>query len=101
LYDVDVIPLKVINQYELLLWLYKIVNKKVCHDFQLIRVAEMHRYPMRSSNNFVVSNFKTNWGRDSMLIDGLIKFNNLPDFVGVQESILRFKVELKRHLLSK
>jgi hypothetical protein len=101
LYDVDVIPLKVINQYELLLWLYKIVNNKVCHDFQLIRVAETHRYPTRSNDNFVVSNFRTNWGRDSILIDGLIKFNNLPDIVRVQESISRFKVELKRHLLSK
>jgi hypothetical protein len=59
LYDVDVIPLKVITQYELLLWLYRIVNNKVCHDFQLIRVAETHRYPTRSNDNFVVSNFKT------------------------------------------
>jgi hypothetical protein len=68
LYDVDVIPRKVIYQYELLLWLYKIVNNKVCHDFQLIRVAETHRYPTRSNDNFVVSNFRTNWGRDSILI---------------------------------
>jgi hypothetical protein len=101
LYDVDVISLKAINQYELLLWLYKIVNNKVCHDFQLIRVAEMHRYPTRSNDNFVVSNFRPNWRRASILIDGLIKFNNLPDIVGVQESISSFKVELKRHLLSK
>jgi hypothetical protein len=101
LYDVDVIPLKVIYQYELLLWLYKIVNNKVCHDFQLIRVAETHCYPTRSNDNFVVSNFRANWRRDYILIDGLIKFNNLPDIVGVQESILRVKVELKRHLLSK
>jgi hypothetical protein len=36
-----------------------------------------------------------------LLIDGLIKFNNLPDIVGVQESISPFKVELKRNLLSK
>jgi hypothetical protein len=49
--------MKVINQYELLLWLFKFVNNKVCHDFQLIRVAETHRYPTRSDDNFVVSNF--------------------------------------------
>jgi hypothetical protein len=95
LYDVDVIPLKVINQCELLLWLYKIVNNKICHDFQLVRVAKTHRYPTSSNDNFVVSNFRTNYGRYSILIDGLIKFNNLPDIVGVQESISGFKVELK------
>jgi hypothetical protein len=71
------------------------------HDFQLISVAETHRYPTRSNDNFVVSNLRTNWRRDSILIDGLIKFNNLLDIVGNQESISRFKVELKRHLLSK
>jgi hypothetical protein len=47
------------------------------------------------------NNCRTNWGRDSILIDGLIKFNNLPDIVGNQESISLFKVELGRHLLSK
>jgi hypothetical protein len=54
------------------------------HDIQLISVAEMHRYPTRSNDNFVVFNFRTNRGRDSIvyrLIDGLIKFNNLPDIV--------------------
>jgi hypothetical protein len=97
----NVIPLNVNNQYELLLWLYKIVNNKACHDFQLIRVAETQRYPTRSNDNFMVSNFRTNWGRDSILINGLIKFNNLPDIVGVHESISRSKVELRRHILSK
>jgi hypothetical protein len=58
-------------------------------------VAETHRYPTRSNDNFVVSYFRTNWGRYSILIDGLIKFNNLPDIVGNQESISHFKVELK------
>jgi hypothetical protein len=37
-----VIPLKVVNQYELLLWLYKIVKNKVCHHFQLVKVAETY-----------------------------------------------------------
>jgi hypothetical protein len=95
----DVINL--INQYELLLWLYKIVNNNFCHDFQLIRVAETHRYPTRSNDKLFGSNFRTNWERDSILIDGLIKFNNLLDIVRNQASISCFKIELKRHLLSK
>jgi hypothetical protein len=69
LYDLGVIPLKVINQYELLLWLYKIVKNKVCHHFQLVRVAETHRYPTRTSNHFVISSFIINWGRNCILVD--------------------------------
>jgi hypothetical protein len=32
---------------------------KVCHDFQLIKSAETHRYPTKSNDNLVVSNFQT------------------------------------------
>jgi hypothetical protein len=56
LYDLGVIPLKVINQNELLFWLYKIV----CHHFQLVRVAETHRYPKRTNNDFGISSFRNN-----------------------------------------
>jgi hypothetical protein len=38
LHDVSIIPLRVINQCELILWLYKIVNNRVCRGFQLVRV---------------------------------------------------------------
>jgi hypothetical protein len=101
LYNVNVIPLKVINRYELLLWLYKIVNDRVCHDFRLVRVADTHRYPTRRNGDFVVSNFRTSWGRDCILIDGLTKFNELPESMKYEESISRFKEGLKRHLFSR
>jgi exonuclease III len=101
LYDLGVIPLKVINQYELLLWLYKIVKNKVCHHFQLVRVAETHRYPTRTNDDFVISGFRTNWGRNCILVDGLSKFNDLPDSLRHMEPISRFKIELRRHLFSK
>jgi hypothetical protein len=65
LYDLGAIPLKVINQYELLFWLYKIVKNKVCHHFQLVRVAENHRYRTRTNNDFVICSFRTNWGGET------------------------------------
>jgi exonuclease III len=98
LYDLSVIPLKVISQYELLLWLYKIVNNKVCHNFQLVRVVEIHRYPTRTNSDFVISSFRTNWGRNCILVDGLTKFNNLPDFLRQMETISRFKTALRQFL---
>jgi hypothetical protein len=58
LYYLGVIPLKIINQYELLLWLYKIVKNKVCHHFQLAR--ETHRYPTKTNSDFFISSFRTN-----------------------------------------
>jgi hypothetical protein len=79
LYDLGVIPLKVINQYELLFWFYKIVKNKICHHFQFVRVAQNLRYPTRTNNDFVISSFRTNWGRNCILIDGLTKFNDFPD----------------------
>jgi hypothetical protein len=79
LYDLGVIPLKVINQYELLLWLYKIVKNEACHHFQLVRVADTYRNPTRTNNDFVISSFRTNWGRNCILLDGLTKFNDLSD----------------------
>jgi hypothetical protein len=78
------------------------VNNIVCHDgFQLVRVDETHRYPARRNDDFVVSNFRTIWVNDSILIDGLTKFNNMLAIVRNEKSILRFKGELKRQFLSK
>jgi hypothetical protein len=82
----------------MLLWLYKIVNNKVCHDFQLIRVAETHRYPTRGILWFPT--LKPTGDEETLiLIDG--RLINLRDIVREQESISRFKVELRRQLLSK
>jgi Reverse transcriptase (RNA-dependent DNA polymerase) len=101
LYDVNLIPLRVINQYELLLWLFKIVRRRVCHDFSLVRAAETHRYPTRRNEDFLVPNFRTDWGRNCVLVDGMMKFNDLPDLIRSEQSISRFKVQLRTHLMSK
>jgi hypothetical protein len=76
----------------------KLWRTNFCPHFQLEMVAETHRYPTRTNNEFVISSSRTYWRRNCILVDGLTKFNDLPDSLRHVEPISRFMIELLQHI---
>lgn len=67
------------------------------NNVELTFVNEIHRYPTSSQSNFF---FRTNYGQNDVLCNGLILYNTLPSDLKCLLSLNLFKVKLKEFIMS-
>lgn len=83
--------------YRLLIFIHKVINEEVKHNFALPRVSDIHQYPTRNRNNYHVGRRGGRTEEANVLLHGLSLFNQLPNDLK-QASVGTFKYSLRAHL---
>lgn len=92
------LPLKVMNDYNLILMAFKINHNLLRNNVEIRRVNEVHQYQTRQTNHFYIERYETNFGFSNFFKRGLIKYNQLDANLLRIHEINRFKNELKNFL---
>lgn len=98
LFSEQILPLKSMNQYNLLLLAFKITNNQLRNNVELRRVGDVHQHNTRQSTHFYVDNFQTSFGHANFFTRGMIAYNNLEPALKRIGTIARFKRELRYKL---
>lgn len=100
LFSYKVLPLPVINNYHLLILAFKIKKGLIKNNIVLRYINEIHTRNTRLSltNNFYVLSYETKYGFADFYRRGLIKFNEMPDYLKLIGTLSRFKDEVRRYL---
>lgn len=93
----DILPIKLLIDYELNFLSYKINNKCIKSKFSFKITKEIHSYTTRLANNFRSIFSRTNCTKNSILNRGVTSFNKLPELVKNEIRIAIFKTRLKKH----
>lgn len=101
LFSEQILPLKVMNEYNLLLLAFKITNNLLRNNVELQLVSEVHEYNTRQRNNFYISHYQTSFGFANFFTRGMIAFNNLEPSLKRIRTVGRFKHELRHSLYQK
>lgn len=99
LYKTEFIPFENICKYETLITIFKIINNLIKHGLVIQTNSEIHNHLTRNRGNFYVSFFKTSYGRNSFLVQGLLEFNKLPEIIKNTTDLLKFKNGIKRMMI--
>lgn len=101
LYTADILPLVVLNDYEILLCIFKIKNNLLKCVRNLTLINNLHDYPTRSNSDFFINTIQSKHGFNNVFHRGPILFNSLPDNIKKQERISIFKKLTKEYLFNK
>ena len=101
LYSEKFLPLKVMNEYNLLVLAFKIHHNLIRNNVETPRISEVHNYGTRQRDHFYVQATATRFGLSNFFKRGLTAFNNLENRIKRIHNIGRFKRELKQFLLNK
>lgn len=91
LYDATVLSFDHINEYHLLLLIYKIKNGYMKHNFNIAYQRDIHRYETRRRSHFIIPQLRTNTGQNTALYRGYRLFNQLPSELKNIHNISTFK----------
>jgi hypothetical protein len=96
LYGGEILPFDKLSIFQDMLLIFKIRNGLIKHNFVLTLLVDVHHHDTRNRGrgDFYVDTSRTNLGRQSMLPDGLIRFNNLPREIRDSTTLVEFKREL-------
>jgi hypothetical protein len=100
LFSQQILPLTVMNDYNLILFAFKITHNLLRNNVELRLVSDIHRYPTRQQTHFYVENFQTSFGLANFFTRGLIAYNNLDRSLKRIHTIARFKNELRNLLFA-
>lgn len=81
----------------LLLYVHKIVNDEIRHNFNLQLISNMHSYPTRNNQNYYVDQRGGRTVEADILKHGLYRYNQLPAELKQEGSII-FKNKLRIYL---
>lgn len=97
LYNHQFVPIESLIKLDQILLIFKIQNDLMRHNIVLINNRELHRYNNR--NNFIhKSANRSSFGLNSILSTSIKAFNELPDALKLNTSIVSFKKELRQYL---
>jgi hypothetical protein len=89
------------NKYETVLLVYKLKNNLLRHNLTLTTNDEIHEHDTRNRRNFHIGlNVNNNYGKFSIMHQGLILYNDLPPNMRVINSFEIFKKKLKIYAFS-
>lgn len=100
LFSNKILPLPVINDYNLLILAFKIRNNLIKNNVVLRFVNEIHSQGTRSSlgGHFYVVPYETSYGKADFYRRGLIRFNELPSDLKNIRTLPLFKRRIREHL---
>ena len=100
LFSLQVLPLKQLNTYNMLILAFKISHNLLTNNVELRLVSDLHDHQTRQRNNFYVENYQTRFGFANFFTRGLLIYNSLDIRLKNIHSISRFKREIKYYLLN-
>ena len=98
LYSNIVLPISNIHKYEICVFFYKVVHKRVKCNFALIAVSDMHNHNTRQRSLLHVLFTRTSSARDSIIAKGIHLYNSLPHNIREERSFNIFKSKLRSYL---
>lgn len=98
LYDERFLCVDNIIKYELITFVFKVINGLTRNNFVLTLVSDVHRYETRQQSNFYLATFKTSMGNLNTMNVGLALFNQLPALLKNETNLIRFKKGLKSYV---
>jgi hypothetical protein len=98
LFTEQILPLKVMNRYSLILLAFKITHNLIRNNVELRLISEIHNYRTRQQNHYYVQNYQTSFGLANFFTRGLIAYNELDNQLKRIRTVARFKSELKKIL---
>jgi hypothetical protein len=101
LYSVKVLPVSDLCKVFSSLLVFKMTNNTAKILLNIQYAHQGHRYPTRSSNNFVISFSRTQFGSMNFFIRAFSEFNNLPVSIKEHVSLGHFKSQLKEFYFEK
>lgn len=101
LFSEKILPLPVMNDYNLLILAFKIKNNLIRNNVTTRYVNEIHSYGTRQVGNFHVIKFDTKYGYADFYRRGLMKFNELHQDIKRFHSLKLFKTRLREYLYEK
>lgn len=101
LYSLNILPIKTLVDYEILLFIFKIKNNLIKNQFNIKTVDSMHSYYTRQSKAYVIPFCRTTGGQNNIVTKGLNRFNKLPNELQDELRISIFKKKLKTYLYNK
>jgi hypothetical protein len=99
LFTQQILPLKKLNEFNLLMLAFKISRNLLVNNVELRQVSDIHQYETRQRNHFYVENYETRFGFSNFFTRGMIAFNNLNPRLRNIHTLSRFKRELRYDLL--
>lgn len=93
----DILPIKLLTEFELNLLSFKINNKLIKSKYSFQITTEIHSYTTRLANNFRSIFSRTNCTKNSILNRGVTFFNKLPELVKNENKISAFKNKLTKY----
>lgn len=100
IFNIKTIPLKVLNDYNLLILAFKVNHNLIINNISIQRISDIHTYNTRRINDFYVYRYSTDsYGLADFFTRGLIKFNELNDSEKSIQSLSEFKKVIKINLL--
>lgn len=91
LYDATILPLEMINKYQLILLIFKIKYGYLKHNFELTYRGDIHNYETRRRSHFDVPRSRTNTGFKNVIARGYRLYNLLPSDIRRIVNISSFK----------
>lgn len=98
LFSEKILPLPVINDYNLLILAFKIKHNLIRNNITIRYVNEIHNYGTRQINNFHIVKYETKYGFADFYRRGLIKYNELNDDIKRFRTLGVFKKRLREFL---
>lgn len=87
-----------IIKFELVMFIYKLINGLTKNSFVLTLVSDIHRYETTQQQDFYLTTFRTAMGDANTMNVGIALFNKLPVTLKKELSVVRFKVGLRSYI---
>ena len=98
LYNEQILPVVVLGDLDLLIFIYKATNNLTKCNFSFYRTNVVHGYNTRFNQNFYISSLRTERDCKNVFHRGLVLFNKLPDEIKRESRIGHFKTAVRNFL---
>lgn len=99
LYNSSLLPLEVLNKFELALLFKKLIENRIRHTFTITRNSDIHQYNTRNVHQIYSQSVNTTkFGLKSISKRGSEIFNSIPEEIKNINILSQFKIKLKEYL---
>jgi hypothetical protein len=97
LYNIKILPVSTLNDVSLCMQVFKISSNNIKNNIEIRQINEMHRYPTRTRENFVLPNCQTQLAKQDFYYRAYDLFNSLPAEIKNKFSLNLFKTRVREH----
>lgn len=87
-----------IIKFELIMFIFKVINGLTRNNYVLTLVADVHNHETRQQPNFYLTTFRTSMGNSNAMNMSLTLYNRLPAALKNELNLMKFKMRLKAYL---